>query len=289
MIKNGDSFVEKWHSVYFFIPLFESPAKIPPLDIFCDALSKKFGKITPLAENPKMPSEPSDLTGFLLEDHPAYYQKEDQWVPTQLILYGPDEFDQDLWNEQITAQFWNIPDKAEFLSRCNYSIMASNMLAANLPITEGFQIIADYADLILDLFPDCIGIYWPHSQRLVTREAFQNSQWSSKELHFLDGGVNVRFFNIAQTGEMLFDTLGLTPIGLPDLQCHCKDLEPNHVVGFLYNLAAYLYRSGDIIEDGNTVEGIDGEKWLCQREDALATPVRMVLDINAGKYAGGNR
>ena len=46
---------------------------------------------------------------------------------------------------------------------------------------------------------------------------------------------------------MLFDTLGLTPIGLPDLQCHCKNLEPNQVVVFMRNLAAYLFEYGDVI------------------------------------------
>jgi hypothetical protein len=58
---------------------------------------------------------------------------------------------------------------------------------------------------------------------------------------------------------------------------------------FLRNLAAYLYQYGDIIEDGNTVEGIHHERWVCQREDSIAEPLRMVLDINPGEFAGGNR
>lgn len=290
MEKRGDSFVEKWHSLYYFMPVFEHQIEMPTLEEFQAALSRKFGKVEALAESPQMPQKPADLLGFVLWDHPCYYETEDRSVPSQLVFYGMDSFDPDLFDEAIISQFWDCqPDRHAFAARCRYSLMASNMMAALLPRMEQYQIMAEYADLILELFPDCIGIYWPHSQRLVPREGYQNSGWNSKDLHFLDGGLQIRFFNVANTEEMLFDTLGFTAIGLPDLQCHCKDLEPNDVVLFLKNLAAYLYRQGDIIQDGNTVEGIDGGKWVCQREDSLAGPTRLVLDICPGKYAGGNR
>lgn len=289
MSERNDSLVNKWHSVYFFIPLFENSVTMPTLEEFNQALSDKFGKVTPFAENPEIPTQPADLLGFVLWDHPAYYTAEKQSYPTQLNLMGPDVFDQSHWDEMILAQFWDCPDRENFIKRCRYSIMASNFMAAGLPIMERFQIIADYADMILEVFPECIGIYWPHSQKLVTREYFQQSHWNFANLHFLDGGLNVRFFNITGTNEMLFDTLGFTPIGLPDLQCHCKELVPNDVVYFLRNLAVYLYEAGDIIQDGNTVEGIDHGKWRCQREDSMAKPKRMVLDIHAGQYAAGSR
>ncbi len=290
MEKRANSFVEKWHSVYFFMPVFEQPVKMPSLKEFEQAMTGAFGRIDFLADSPQMPRKASDLLGAALWEHPAYYQKEDRSVPSQLVLYGPDLFDRSLWNDQIIAQFWDCqPDRQAFAARCRYSLMASNMMAANLPPMAQYRIMADYADLILELFPECIGIYWPHSQRLVPRESFARSEWNSPELHFLDGGLNIRFFNLTDSDEMLFDTLGLTAIGLPDLQLHCKELEPNDAVLFLKNLAAYLYRQGDVIQDGNTVEGIGGGKWPCRHEDALAGPQRVVLDILPGKYAGGGR
>lgn len=285
-----DSFVSDWHPVYFFMPVFEKPIEMPALEQFLAALSQKFGEVEPMAEKAEMPQGASDLLGFALWDHLAYSKKEDASFPSQLVIYGPDQFDQQKWTEEIVAQFWDCqPNREAFAARCKYALMASNMMAAMLPMQEQYQIIADYADLLLELFPDCIGIYWPHSQRLVPREYFLQPHWNSEQLHFLDGGLHVRFFNITNTDEMVFDTLGLTAIGLPDLQCHCRDLEPDDVVMFLRNLACYLYQQGDIIEDGNTVEGIDGGKWFCQREDALIAPLRMVLDICPGPYAGGGR
>lgn len=289
MKKNRNTFVDKWHSIYVFIPLFEKPVVLPAEETILEKLSEKFGTVEALSGNQAMPESSGDFKSFVLTDHPVYYEKEKNSYPSQLLLYGPGEFDRDHFDDQIIAQFWQVKDRTAFINRCRYSIMGSNMMAAGLPMMEQYGIIMDYAEAILELFPECIGIYWPHSQNLLTREAFLQSGWRDKKYHFLDGGLNVRFFNIEGTDEMLFDTLGLTPIGLPDLQLHCKNLDPNEAVGFLKNLAAYLYEAGDVIEDGNTVEGPDHGRWTCQREDSMAGPGRMVLDINAGVFAAGDR
>ena len=75
MGNRGDSFVEKWHSVYFFIPVFEKPVVMPELEAFCNAMSEKFGKVTPLADDAKMPEKSADMTSFVLWSHPVYYKR----------------------------------------------------------------------------------------------------------------------------------------------------------------------------------------------------------------------
>lgn len=266
--KRSDIFVKEWQPIYFIMPVFETLPQMPTLEAFVEALSKKVGKVEPLSENPKMPETAEELLGLALEEHLSHFEKENVTMPSKLMIYGADEFDRELWDDGIIVQFWDCGDaRVEFANRCRYSIMASNMMATMLPMEEQYRLMADYADVLLELFPDCIGIYWPHSQRLVLREAYLQQNWNSSNLHFLDGGLHIRFFNISGKNEMLFDTLGFTAIGLPDLQVHCKELDPNEVVAFLRNLGAYLYQNGDVIEDGNTVEGIDQGKWVCQREE----------------------
>lgn len=287
--QRGDILVNKWHSVYTFHLLFEDTVKMPELSVFLEALRTRFGEILPMSDTPHMPESASDMMGFGLMDHPVCFKDKKQEYPSQLLLFGADAFERGIWNEMICSQFWTCQDKEHFLPRCRYAMMASNMMAAGLPRMEEYGILAEYADMLLEVFPDCIGIYWPHSQCLTPREYYQQPHWNNPQYHFLDGGLNVRFFNIQGTDEMLFDTLGFTAIGLPDLQVHCKNLEPNDVVHFLRNLGAYLYECGDVIEDGNTVEGIHHEKWVCRREDSMVGPGRMVLDVNPGEYAGGNR
>lgn len=92
--------------------------------------------------------------------------------------------------------------------------------------------------------------------------------------------VNVRMFRIEQTGAVLMDTMGLAPLGLPDLQCKATDVKPGRLAAQLKNLASYLLENGDVILDGHTVEGAGpGTAWRASRRNALAEPARQVIDL----------
>ena len=92
MENNKNAFVDKWSSVYFFIPLFEKPIVMPTAEEFCSKLSEKFGRVTELSEEQKMPEDPAGLKSFVLWDHLVHYSKENQDLPSQLMIYGADEF-----------------------------------------------------------------------------------------------------------------------------------------------------------------------------------------------------
>ena len=86
------------------------------------------------------------------------------------------------------------------------------------------------------------------------------------------------------------DTRGLAPFDLPDLQVHFRDLEPARLAGLLYATAGYLLEEGDVIVDGNTISGPDGdEHWRCQHEDALVPPVRTGPRHRPGRPVRGGR
>jgi hypothetical protein len=90
---------------------------------------------------------------------------------------------------------------------------------------------------------------------------------------------------------MVMDTLGLHVFGLPDVQCHFRNREPSEIATMLFSTAAYLFRSGDVIADGNTISGPQGqERLVCFREPALLEPRRLVIDVDLGDpYAAGRR
>ena len=89
----------------------------------------------------------------------------------------------------------------------------------------------------------------------------------------------------------MMDTMGLAVLGLPDLQLHFRNLQPGRVAAHLYNCALYLFQKGDVIEDGNTIAGLEPhEKWRCQHEMSLIGPKRVVIDLDPGPpHAAGNR
>ncbi len=87
------------------------------------------------------------------------------------------------------------------------------------------------------------------------------------------------------------DTRGLEEIGLHDLQCHFRGLNPNEISRVLYNTGVYIFENGAVIESGQTVMGIEPDsRWKCQFEDSLLEPTRELLDINPGSpFAAGGR
>jgi hypothetical protein len=101
---------------------------------------------------------------------------------------------------------------------------------------------------------------------------------------------NVQPSSAGAPGEVVMDTLGLAALGLPDLQCHFRNLDRMAVARLLYNTGWYIFSNGDVIADGHTIEGVaPGARWRCRHEDALVPPAREVLDLDPGPPHGAGR
>ena len=143
-------------------------------------------------------------------------------------------------------------------------------------------------------YPTCEAFYFQNCGKLLLAEDVRSHQIEGSD-RFIRFGVNVRFFNIEGTEDMLIDTVGMSTLFLPDLQYHFHDMDPNWVVNHAYNVASYILANDNPIQDGETVDGVENGQmsrefqWKCQYEDALIQPPRGVLDINMGDYASGKR
>ena len=135
---------------------------------------------------------------------------------------------------------------------------------------------------------DCKALHFLNTIKVVNPKVFVEKVESGE---LVPEALNVRFFNIQGTEDMLMDTVGLSVYGLPDLQCHFRSLDPNEIARVLFNSGYYIFSNGDIIDDGQTIQGIKkDDKWRCQHEESLVEPRRIVIDINPGTpYAAGNR
>lgn len=277
-----DAFMEDFANVYYIKLLLKEPVEIRREEIK-NRLLERFTHMDVIMEEQGMYS-------YALCDHNVTY-KDDARVPSQLLITQPIEFDRTVLSDMVLQQCWNCEDVEGLLENCHYEIMFSDFMAGGLPLRERCEILASFADLMMDVYPEAEALYWPHAGKLVPRAAWENSGWNDPALHFLDGGVNVRLFNIMDSADKVVDTTGLTALGLCDLQCHFHDLDVNFVVRYMFNFAFYLYTSGeDVIKDGDTMDGSSAqERWSCQHEDALIPPKRVVIDVNPGKYASGKR
>jgi hypothetical protein len=158
------------------------------------------------------------------------------------------------------------------------------MMASTLEPMVRLMWIHQVVQAILALIP-CDALYWEMAEQFVDPATYQEV-WQAGEPRPLYGAVNVRLFNVANRlpGETIMDSVGLSILGLPDIQCHFVNLDLNQMAGLLYNVAGYLLENGDLIQDNETIPGFaPGSKWHCHHEDSLAQPLRLVLDINPGE------
>ena len=269
--------------VYFIKLLFEEPIAIDA-ELVRKKLIETFHHLDTVMED-------QGTYAYALLDHMVSYANEEK-MPAQVSIMEQIPFYRDtIQNELIMSQCWGLNEPQELLERCQYEIMIHDFLAGGLERVQRANLLANFVDAMLSLYPQCIALYFPHAQKFISKEQFIHTGWNDEALHFLDGGLQIRFFHIQDTSDMVIDSVGLTALGLPDIQCHFHELDPNAVVNFVANLASYLFMSGDVIQDKETVEGFAGtnHKWVCQHEDALIMPKRIVLDIQMSEFASGNR
>ena len=181
------------------------------------------------------------------------------------------------------SQTWDWAGAEEAVQGCRASVLVTEMLAEGRSAAERVECLGlVVAALIASTGPRAI--HWARSQRVSDPAGFGPGD--------LDGVINVRMFSDARTdGALAMDTLGLHVFDLPDVQCHFRDREPGAIAELLFATAVYLFDTGDVIEDGNTISGTDGEgRYVCRREASLLDPARLVLAVALGApWAAGRR
>jgi len=233
-----------------------------------------------------------DNAGIAAKDFAT--ESEGKMVPSMLGMFSyekPADFSLDVLT---TSQFWDNRGGESIIAECSHIVGASVMMCLIDDPKKKAALLTGYTLALMELFPDCEAVLFQSSGKLLTRE--QILERKDDPYLFIYIGVNARFFNIQDTEDMMVDTLGMSTLFLPDVQMHFHGADHNAVINHAYNIAIYLFENGDVIDDGETVDGLNVDmkldrnvQWRCQHEDALIQPVRLVLDVNMGEYASGKR
>lgn len=275
----------EFQNVFFMKLLFTEKPVRPDVDVIHHALMKKFGEVDIVC--------PEGLYSYAIKKYEVEY-KDAAKVPAQVTMAEPSEFDPASIDAFTRSQFWDVPDGNELLDSCRYQVMIFDFMSAGLPYKQRCDLLMDWLETALSLFPDCTAVYTDASGKLFLADQVRNHQIPRKD-RFLYFCVNARFFNIQGTEDSVVDTLGMYAIDLPDVQYHFHGLDPNHVVNHAYNAAGYIFDNNAPIKSGETIDGLykgalsQRVQWPCRYEDALIQPVRCVMDICPNEYAAGKR
>ena len=276
--------------------MFNNKPQSPTTEQFRNALEKRFGDLGDWPYPQTAKENNGDTFMFPLAKHKVFLQDKPDGIPVMAAYLSSEPgLGIDL-DEMKRSQLWDVPNADKIIDECKYTILVNTMLGAVLPYKEQAEIMLSQLEAALECYPGCIGIYAPQSGKLITPEMFEKQKVLSLADRFIQIFVNIRFFNISDTNEMVIDTLGFFVFGGDDVQVHFKELNPKHVANFVYSIASYQFDNDYPIKNGDTVDSINENgklqitpQWTVQYENALIAPERSVLDINCGKYAGGNR
>jgi len=191
--------------------------------------------------------------------------------------------------EVALAQTRCWPEAAPAVARCGHAVIINDMHGNHLNPNDRLENLQKVLAAVLMCVP-AKAVHWPTSQQfedpVKIAAALETGEYNSP----FNGAVNVRMFAMPDgENEIVMDTLGLAYFQLPDVQCHYIDLPPNDVAQLLFNVGAYLFENGAVIDSGSTIDGCDGNEWECNWEVSLAEPEREVIDLHAGAFAAGTR
>lgn len=265
--------------------LFEEPCDVPEKEFMGSVMQKHLGEVENVTYEEQMAT-------FAVHKYLAEF--EDATVPPLLMIMGCKEFDASKIGTMERGNMWNCEESEKILESCKYQVFVSDMMAAALHYKERAELVMDFLEALVEMYPGCKAVYFPNSGKLFTAEAIRSHDIPREE-RFLYFAVNVRFFNIEGTEDMLVDSLGMGTLFLPDVQYHFHGMDQNWVIEHAYDLLAYMYDNENPIKDGDPIDGmVDGAisrevMWKGRYELAIIEPQRQVLDIHMKEYAAGGR
>ena len=262
--------------------LFRKPVVMPDPGTMKRTLEQHLGTTECISHDGKMAS-------FAARDYMTRYAGEE--VPVQLTVLACAPFHGENIGAFERSQMWDCyQDRERILSECHYHVLALDMLAAGLIPRLRAELDMQFLEALIELFPSCEAIYFQNCGKLFLASEVREDTHSGTD-RYVRFGVNVRFFYVDGTEDMVVDTVGMSTLFLPDLQYHFHSLSPNLVIRHAYAMALYVLESDRPVENGTPVSGMDDEEenpeqdWVCRYELSLIQPSREVIDIRTGVYA----
>lgn len=261
--------------------------EMPPVERTAEVLEKHLGRVEAMINR-------KDSMGFFAQDYQAEFEGGNR-VPVNLMINGCETFPADRIDERKRSQMWDCRnDRDRILSECKCQVVANDMLGGGLPSKVRANMLMDYLEALLELFPFCEAVYFYNSGKLLLADEIRRKEVSGLS-RYIKYVVNARFFNINGTKDSVVDTLGMSLLYIQDLQYHFHGMEPNWVVEHAYNMAYYLLENDAPIKQGDTIDGMESGRivehiqWQCHFENAMIGPERAVMDVCMNEYAAGDR
>lgn len=184
--------------------------------------------------------------------------------------------------ETSFRQSWNWREAESVVRTCKFEILLTDIMSRNLDYKLRLEFFQKFVASIVEAM-DPKAVWISNGEKIMNREEYLDC-FDKNDYQNLNGFLNVRMFNLQESnGEMIMDTLGLNSLGLPDFEIKFSEFDPSIIAGLLFNYGSYIYDEGVVIENGNTIQGIEeSQKWKCYFKESLIEPKRIIIEIENG-------
>ncbi|MDN8589937.1 DUF4261 domain-containing protein [Paenibacillus sp. 11B] len=266
-----------FHPVYMIELLFQERPVIDQGRLQ-DAMSRHTGQVRLDVKQGNAEHNPEMLVFYHL-DHKVSFQEGN--IPAQTCVLPVTEIVDRARFGGALQQAWHWPEAGQAMETIQYSIRLHDMFTAAMPRKQRLELFQKTIQAVMEVLP-CDALYWYGSDKLVEPEAYILSQEREEHLY---AAMNVRMYQAGGTEEqrqLVMDTVGLSALGVPDVQCHFIGLDPDTVAQTLLGAAYYIFDQGDVLQDGQTLGSSGGRRWRCEHQAAMIAPGRYVIDLDPG-------
>lgn len=272
--------------IFMVYLLMKEKCPMPDKDTMDRVMAKHFGDVENYTYSEKG-------AGYSLKKYSIEFE-DDKSAPVMIMISNCFENDNEGIGAFERSQMWDCENSGQILEECKYRVVANDMLGAGLDTHRRAEMITDYVEALLELYPTCEAVYFEKSGKMFTADTLRSCEMPRND-RFIHYAVNVRFFNIEDSDDMMVDTLGMGLVHMPDLQYHFHGFDPNGVVYHAYNMLSYIFENDCPIDNGDTIDGVEDDRmsmdvqWTCHYERSLIQPPRDVIDVCMGENASGQR
>ncbi|MDY3791121.1 MAG: hypothetical protein SOZ56_01445 [Oscillospiraceae bacterium] len=170
-IKQDNSLVQQMGTVFIMHLLFEEKCDMPAKELMCGSMDKHVG------ENECFGYSDSTAS-FAVKKYSTQFK--DGAVPPMLMITGCTEIT-DWHPDTITmSQMWDCPESDEIFEKCRYQVVATDMLAAGLDYKDRADMLMDFMEALLEMFPTCRAVMFETSGKMFTRENILNKEYTGR-------------------------------------------------------------------------------------------------------------
>lgn len=145
--------------------LMQKPCDMPAEERMTAVLTRHLGRVEPFGSR-------GVAAGYAAWEYVAEFK--DGKMPVQLSICACDTFQAGRIDEMKRSQMWDCGSQRDrILAECGYAVLAHDMLGGGLPPQTRANMLMDYLEALLELYPSCEAVYFLNSGKLVLAAQFR--------------------------------------------------------------------------------------------------------------------